>query len=240
MGAAQLAFAALAAEVLVGLGGAAEVGDPAHDQVPGGEGRLDTGLHRLFDGVHRVGRQEIAVGQLTQAVIVPADAGKGLHMVIPGGEVVVPDRPVDPVAVLQVGLEVLRGPAVGLAAPGQGAAAQLVAPDPPVGLAGRGLIGVVVVAGPELLVGFEQGVGDADIVGEVLLALLQGDLVLFGREGCGQVVAVIRSVANLRAAFQHQDLQAPLAKLLGDPAAADPGTDDNGVKHSALPLLRRR
>ena len=240
VGAGQLALAALAAEVLVRLGRPAEVGDPAHDHAPGGEGRLDVGLGRLLDDIHGPGRQEVAVGQLAEPVIIAADPGEGLHVVIPGREVVIPDWPIHPVAVLQVGLEVLRRPAVGLPAPGEGTTAQLVAPDPPVGLAGRGLVGVVVVAGPQLLVGFEQGVGDPGIVGVVLLALLQGDLVLAAPEGGGEVLAVVLAVADFRPALEHEDLQAPLAQLLGDPAAADPRPDDDGIKHSGILVPRRR
>nr|ABM53570.1 putative peptidase S1 family [uncultured bacterium CBNPD1 BAC clone 1664] len=240
VGASQLALAPPAAKILMQLGGAAEVGGPTHDHAAGGEGRFDPGPHGLFDAVHRPGGKEVAVGQLTQAVIVAADPGEGLHMVIPGGEVVIPDRPVHPVPVLQVGLEVLRRPAVGLPAPGEGAAAQLVAPDPAIGLAGRGLVGVVEVAGPEGLVGLEQGVGDAHVIGVVLLALLRGDLVLAAAAAGGEVVAVVLPVANLRPPLEHQDLQAPFAQLLGDPAAADPRPDDDGVKHAWLPGRRRR
>ena len=84
----------------------------------------------LLDAVHFHRRQELAVGQLRQAFVLAADADETLDVVVPGRDVLVADRPVDGDAVLGVGLEVHRTPAIALPAPHDGTAADVIAADP--------------------------------------------------------------------------------------------------------------
>src|SRR5665213_147507 len=53
----------------------------------------------LFDAVHLYRFQEMAIGQLRQALLRPVYAGKLFHVIIPRREVFIPDGPVDRPAV---------------------------------------------------------------------------------------------------------------------------------------------
>ena len=90
----------------------------------------DALLHLALEAVHLHRRQELAVGQLRQAVAAAADAGKALDVVVPRRDVRVADRPVDGDAVARVGLEVEVAPAVRLPPPEQRAAADVIAAHP--------------------------------------------------------------------------------------------------------------
>ena len=90
----------------------------------------DALLHLLLEAVHRHRRQELAVGQLRQALAAAADAGEALDVVVPRRDVLVADRPVDGDAVARVGLEVEVAPAVRLPAPQQRPAADVIAAHP--------------------------------------------------------------------------------------------------------------
>ena len=246
MVAPDILLAALPADIHLRLGHPAQIGRAPHDQPPGGKGGLDHGLCGCLDLVERERRQEIAVRQLRQAIVVAADPGEGLHVVVPGLEVLIADRPVHAVTVLQVGLEVVRRPAVGLPRPGQRAPAQVIPADPAIGLARGRLVGVVVIAGPEGLVRVEEGVADPLVVRVVQGPLLGGHLVVTPGNAAGEVVAVARAMFHVRAALEHQDLQSALAELLGDPAAAharphDDGVEPQGRRHERSPpaLLTR-
>ena len=80
-----------------------------------------------LDAVQRHRRQELAVGQLRQALPAAADAGEALDVVVPRRDVLVADRPVDGDARPGVRLEVEVAPAVPLPAPQQRAAADVIA-----------------------------------------------------------------------------------------------------------------
>src|SRR5207247_4514702 len=90
--------------------------------------------HPVFDDLLRTvelhRRQEFAVGKLRQAFRLARDPDELLHVVVPGRDVGVADRPVDADAFLDVRLEVEVAPAVHLPAPHDGAAAHLASTDP--------------------------------------------------------------------------------------------------------------
>ena len=98
--------AAAVAEVAA-LAGAAPVVRPrqhrhvAHDQVAPGERARDALAQVLLEAVHLEGRQQVAFGELGQARLLAADADEGLDVVVPGGDVLVAQRPVDADAFLQ-------------------------------------------------------------------------------------------------------------------------------------------
>ena len=126
---------AAVAEVPALAGAAAVVGPRqhghvAHDQVPAGERRRDALAQVPLEAVHLEGRQQVALRKLGQAGLLAADADEGLHAVVPGREVRVAQRPVDPDAFLEVGLEVEVAPAEAVARPEQRPPADLVAPEP--------------------------------------------------------------------------------------------------------------
>src|SRR5205814_6220633 len=80
---------------------------------------LDTGhFHR---------RQKFSVGQLRQAFGLAADAGELFHIVIPGCDVRIADRPIDRDSLLQIRFKVEIAPAIALAPPSERFSAHLAA-----------------------------------------------------------------------------------------------------------------
>ena len=51
-------------------------------------------------------------------------------------------------------------------------------------------------------------------------------------------IQVVALVIDVSAALDHQRLQAAFAQFLGDPASADPGTDDNGIEIHGIPCAQ--
>ena len=219
--AAHIALAALAPQVHLRLGHPAQVRAATHQEAPRRERRFDAALGVLLDAVERERRQEITVRQLRDLVVIAADPDERLDVIVPGLKVFVADGPVDAVPVPQVGFEIVRRPAIGLPRPGQRAPAQVIAADPAVRLSLGLLVRIVVVAGPELLVRVEHRIADADIVRVVQRLLVVGNLVVAPAQPPRLLVAVVRPVLDMRPTLQHQHLEAALAQLLGDPAAAD-------------------
>src|SRR5690606_24212186 len=105
-------------------------------------------------------RLKDAVGQAGYAIAIARNAGEAFDMVVPWRQVVIADRPIDAVAVLLVGLEVLRSETVGLARPHQRLAAAVIAAHPLERRVVRRLVGLLVLLDPELLGGLVQGVAN--------------------------------------------------------------------------------
>src|SRR5580700_8671059 len=70
------------------------------------------------------------VGQLRQSFQRSIDSDKFFDMVVPGRNILIPDRPVDGPAVLCVGIKVKIAPAVTLSSPQYRPPSQLVRPPP--------------------------------------------------------------------------------------------------------------
>src|ERR1700722_3391113 len=96
------------------------------------------------------GRQELAVGQLRQPKRFSGDSDEVLHVVVPGREVGIANRPIDRNSVAKVRFEIQIAPPVTLAAPHNGAPAYLPPADPPERLAIGGCVRVQLVADEKL------------------------------------------------------------------------------------------
>ena len=221
---AGLTLAAVLREVLrLGRG---EVGAAALDHVATGEGAHDFTLRVFLDVVHFPCGEKFAVGQGLEAVVVAADAGEALDVGIPRREFVVSDRPLTK-AVAGRSFEIKAAPALRLAGPDEGFAADLVAANPVEGPVLH--VGMLVVFDEEVRGGFVKGVaffrdgirGDDGAGGLVAVRELPR---VFQR---GRIVVAVFHVA---AALQDKRAQAGLAEFLRRPAAADAGADDDGVK----------
>ncbi len=86
-----------------------------------------------------------------------ADADEFLDVVVPGGDVLVSDWPVDGDSVAQVGFKIEIAPAIRLAAPNDRTAAHLAPADPQERLCFVGGVGVLLVIDEELAVQFIEG-----------------------------------------------------------------------------------
>ena len=177
------------------LAGAAPVvrprqhGHVAHDQVPAGERRRDALPQVPLEAVHLERRQQVALGELGEAGLLPADADESLDAVVPGREVRVAQRPVDPDAFLEVGFEVEVAPAEAVARPEQRTPADLVAPEPVERL--LLLVGMVDVLHQEVLHVLAEEERQPALHGVVLQVLLRGQVAvreLPGIEAGGGIV----------------------------------------------------
>ena len=186
--------------------------------------------HRLLqvslDAVQIHRRQELAVGQLRQPFGAAAHADEALDLVVPRRELGVADRPVDCDPVLGVRAEIQVAPAIGLPAPHQRAAADVVAADPVEALdLGVRMLGVV---DEPVLRGLRDRVAAAGS-NRLPLQVFVGGPAPVGKLpdvlGRRRVVAVL----HVAAAVQHQRFQALLRELFGGPAAGDAGADDDGI-----------
>src|SRR5215831_20192590 len=99
--------------------------------------------------LHR--REESSVGKLRQAFCLTADAGELLDVVVPRRHVSVTNRPVHGDPVPQIRFEVQVAPAIALATPGDGLAADLTAANPAEFGARRIAVGIVLVIDEELM-----------------------------------------------------------------------------------------
>ncbi len=97
----------------------AQIGDAAGDHLARRELRLHALLEFQLGIVEIECRKKLAVGKLREALLRTRHTNEFLYMIIPGGKVLVTDRPVRPMAVLCVGFEIHRREAVALPAPGQ-------------------------------------------------------------------------------------------------------------------------
>src|SRR6185295_6390906 len=148
-GAAQLAGAAAERDVLGrGLG---EVRASADGHAPRRVIGLGLLLERSLEAVEIERWQELPVGQLLESLDGTGNTGEALDAVVPRRNVGVADRPVDAVAVLEVGVEVVVAESIGLPAPGDRSATQVIAADPGERPIARRRIGMFTVAHPPLL-----------------------------------------------------------------------------------------
>ena len=79
----------------------------------------DAALHLFLEAVHLHRRQELAIGELRQTVARTADSREALDVVVPRNQFVIANRPIHADALLCVGFEIHRTPAIALAAPHQ-------------------------------------------------------------------------------------------------------------------------
>jgi hypothetical protein len=203
-----------------------QVRGPSHDHRAAAEGLRDPFLDLLLQAVHLHGRQELAVGQLWKSVTAAADAGEPLGVVVPGRDVLVPDRPVDAVAVARVRLEVEIAPAVRLAAPQQRSAADVIPAHPVEALDfGVGVLDVVDEPVRRRRVGRVAGAGLLFLLGEIRRreAVAAGELPALHHRGG------IVGMLDVAPAFEHERAQPFLRQLLGRPTSADARSDDDGV-----------
>ena len=211
--------------LLVGRGG--QVRHPAHGHMPTAELLGHFALEMRLDAVQLHRWLQLLVRQMRpRPQVLAAHANVTLHVIVPRLDVLVADGPVNGDALPCVGAEVQFAPTVAVLAPGDGAPTDVVAPYPvkALGL----LVGVVNVLGEKMLGGFADeaaahldmvlllfGGGEAAVVGEVPRLGVHGRVVLY--------------MLDHAAFFEDEGLQALLAKLLGGPAPADAGADDDGV-----------
>src|SRR5215470_2627282 len=104
-----------------------------------------------LDARHFHGRKEFAVGKLRQAFGLAADAGEFFHVVIPGSNVGIANRPIDGDSIFQVGFEIEIAPAIALAAPGDRLSADLASANPGKMFSWIGGIGILDVVDEELV-----------------------------------------------------------------------------------------
>src|SRR5262249_50839583 len=105
----------------------------------------------LLRAGHFHGRQEFSIGQLRQALSLAADAGEFLHVVVPRRDIGIANRPIHRDAVFEVGCKVQIAPAIALAAPRDGLAADLAPANPRKMFAGIVSVGIVYVADEEFI-----------------------------------------------------------------------------------------
>ncbi len=191
--------------------------------------RVDLGLEHVLAARHRHRRQEFAVGQDLDAFAATAHPDEALDLVVVRSDVGVGDRPVVAVAVVALGLEVVVAHAVRLATPHDGAAADLVAADPPE----RPLLGegerVIDLIGEERHRGLFAGVvltsdrAALERLGAWILPAAQRQIV---RQ---RVLAEVGRRIELAAELEHRDAHACFAELLRRPAAIGAGSDHDRV-----------
>ena len=94
------------------------------------ETRLDALTHMGFHAGHFHRRQELSVWKLREPLIGAAYAGETFNIIVPRSDILVPDGPVHPKAVLGIRLEIQFAEAIGLTTPKQGASTHMVATHP--------------------------------------------------------------------------------------------------------------
>ena len=191
--------------------------------------RADLVAHVLLDAVEVERRQEFPVGHRLDSVAGPAHADEALDVRVPRSDVLVADRPADPVAMTLRRRELVVAPALAGAAPHDRLAAHLVAADPVERLLLH--VGMLGVLHEEVLHVFRGDHAHHRIVLDHLARQPTAVRELPGREIRGGIVLDVLDVA---AALQYQRLQALLAQFLGGPAACDAGADDDGVESGGV------
>ena len=176
----------------------------------------------LFDDTALPGGQEISVGQLGDAVFITRYTHEIFHLIVPGGEVSIADRPVYREAVARRSFEVEIAPTLGLAGPHQAFAPYLIAPNPierlllDVRMLGvfhekMRVVFAVSVAPGNTGVGFAYGQRHLAPVLEIPGHFIGGGVVL--------------AVLHVAPALQQQGLDPVVAKLFGGVAAAHARAD---------------
>ncbi len=208
---------------------ASEHRDPAHGEHPVPSEAPGKGLpHHVLGAVELHRRKELPVGKLRQPLLPPGDADEVLDVVVPGRNIFIAKRPVDGEAVPQVGFEVEVAPPVGVAAPHDGAPADLTAPDPCERFVGVVRVGVLAIVHEELARPLVAGV-----------ALPLNRLVL--QESCpiaepakphlprGNVLHIVALGRDGTARFEDQRLESLLRELHRRVASGDPGADHDRI-----------
>src|SRR5258708_2163159 len=117
-------------------------------------------LNMFFHTIQFPGRQELTIGQVINPIFISADAGKLLYMTVPGGQLLITDRPFHGKSIPAGGLKFIPAPALRLPGPEQGLAAYLVAPYPIIGF--LLYIGVLFIFYKEMVGGFAGSITLAD------------------------------------------------------------------------------
>jgi hypothetical protein len=188
-------------------------------------------LEMLLDAVHFHRRQESAVGQLCEALGLAAHADEAFHVLVPGFDILVANRPIDGRAVLRVRLEIHRTQSIRLPSPHERTSAHVIAADPveAFGLAVR----MFAVVHEPMLGGLRHDVTGSCRCLVTLEILLSGTATvrqfpqIFGRSW-------IVAVTDHASAIEHQGFQAFFREFLGGPAAADARADDDGIVNVVL------
>ncbi len=183
-------------------------------------------LKVFFDAGELEGWQEFAIGQRGEVFNAAGDACEFLDVRIPGGELLVGERPLDRETVAGGAVEIVLAPALRPPGPHEGFAAGLVAADPLEGLFLD--VGVLLVFDEKVIGIFVEGVGavgDGVFLAELLVALAG----VFELPGVHVRRRVVNYVAHLAAALENERLEALVAELFGGPPAGHAGADDDGV-----------
>src|SRR5580658_10429438 len=93
-------------------------------------GGVDLPAHHVLNTIHLEWWQEFTVGHRLETVFAPAYANKFLHMRIPGGYVIIPDRPGDAITKTFGVDEFIFTPSLTGASPGKRLPTYLVSPYP--------------------------------------------------------------------------------------------------------------
>src|SRR5690606_6858906 len=230
-GAGAAVVARRASVVRLGQDGDAPDGDATL-----GKGGFDFSFEVFLGGVHLHRLEELAVGQVRQALGLSRDADEALHVIVPRRDVGVADGTVYAVTVAQVGLEVEVAPAVHLPPPDQRAPANPTAANPRKRrVFDIRILGVVEKKVLRRLVELPRSALDMKVAQcfffryfSASIRKLPGLLVL------GDIIGTVRERS---AAVEHERLQPFLAEFFRRPAPGDPGADDDGVIFFALLVI---
>ena len=182
-----------------------------------------------FDAGHFHGRQKFAVGKLRKALGLAADAGEFFDVIVPGSEIGVTNGPIDSYVFAKIGFEVEVAPTVGLAAPGDGSAADLAAANPCEGLAGSDSVGILQVVNEEFvrkLVAVVVALTLDELRALSFSAIVPATILQFPK---GNVLDVILFRNDGAAGFQNKDVESLFGEFFGGPATSDTGTNDERV-----------
>ena len=183
----------------------------------------------LFNAGHLHRRKKFSVGKLGQALGLAADAGELFHVVVPGRDVRVADRPIRGDSIFQIRFKVEIAPTIALASPGDGFSAHLAAANPGKLFARIRGIGIVHVIDEKFV-----GVFIASVVAlalDGLRALAFGAIVpaTVLEFPYGNVLDVV-ALGNDRAPrFEDQGVQTFFSELFRRPAASDSRANDDCV-----------
>ncbi len=187
-------------------------------------------FHRLLemqlDAIELHRRLKLAVGELRQAFRLAAHADERLHVVVPGRDIRVADRPIDAMPVLRIRREIDVAPPIALARPHERAPADVIAAHP--------------------IEALDLDVGIVDVVDEPVLRCLRDripgpslnalplEIVSSRSSAVFELPRVFRggrilAVPHHAATFEHERLEAFFGELLRGPPAAHPSAYDDGV-----------
>src|SRR5690349_2223467 len=151
-------------------------------------------------------------------------------MAVPGRKVGITNRPVDAVAVVEVGLEIEIAPAPAGAPPEQAAAAQMIAAYPAKLLRPIGEVRVLAIVDEEMLRRLAERVILALDRVIALVQLLVTAAAMPELPRLHPLGDVVLPMFDVPATLDDERAQAVLRQLLGGPATGDPGADDDGVE----------